>query len=89
VIAGRWFVTPHSVRRYIERVDRRATYEQALAALVSFSERARRVREISPGVWLYRGPRPQKLRFRVAEGGAGLPQLLTVMGGHDKWWTRQ
>lgn len=87
-MAGRWFITPHAVRRYIERIAPRLTYEQALAELVRYSDTARRVKEISPGVALYRSGRPHRLRFRVSETGPGLPQLLTVMGGHDKWWTR-
>jgi hypothetical protein len=87
--AGRWFITPHAVRRYIERVDRRATYEQALAELVRFSEVAHPVKEIDPGVWLYRSGKPKRLRFKVAvaprraDGSPGLPQLLTVQAGHD------
>ena len=88
--AGRWFITPHAVRRYIDRVDRYATYEQALAELVRCSERARCVKEISPGIWLYREGKPRRLRFRVAaakplpDGSPGMPQLLTLMGGHDR-----
>jgi len=88
MITGRWFITPHAVRRYVERVDPLANYEQALAELVRCSERARRVKEIEPGVWLYREGRPRRLRFRVAENGNGAPQLMTVLAGHDKWWPR-
>jgi hypothetical protein len=90
VIAGRWFITPHAVRRYIERVDRRAGYEQALAELVRFSEVARPVKEISPGVWLFRSGKPLRLRFRVAtdQRDGEAPQLLTVMAGHDRGWRR-
>lgn len=86
--AGKWFITPHAVKRYIERVDRRATYEQALADLVRFSEVARSIKELSPGVWLYRGGRPLRLRFTVAMGGPGLPQLVTVKTGHDVGFRR-
>jgi len=84
VIAGRWFVTPHAVRRYVERVDPQLTYELALAALIRESETARRVKELEPGVWLYRGRRPRRLRFRVAENDRGAPQILTVLKGHDR-----
>lgn len=80
---GRWFITPHAVRRYIERVDRRATYEQALSVLIEWSELAKRKKEIAPGVWLYRGPRPLRLRLRVAHVGDRLPQLLTVIKSKD------
>lgn len=83
-VDGAWFVTPHAVRRYIERVDPSASYEGALASLVVLSTQAHPVREISPGVWQWRGPRPGRLRFRVSTHGAGLPQLVTVMRAHDR-----
>jgi hypothetical protein len=85
-MVGNWFVTPHAVRRYIERVDGSLSYEQALAELVCWSQKARRVKELRPGVWLYRGGKPKRLRFRVAENDNGAPQLLTVMGGKDRGW---
>ena len=88
MIAGKWFITPHAVRRYIERADRRCTYEQALAELVRLSESARPIKETSPGVWLYRTGKPLRLRLTVSTVGPGLPQLVTVKGGHDKWWSR-
>ena len=84
MIAGRFFVTPHAVRRFIERIDPRLTYEQALAELVGCSERVRRVKELSPGVWLYREGRPRRLRFIVAINGHGAPQLLTVLRGRGQ-----
>lgn len=80
---GRWFVTPHAVHRYIERIDRTADYDTALAFLVSQSEVAHAVKQIEPGVWLYRGTKPRRLRFRVSTRGPGLPQLLTVLGAFD------
>jgi len=82
---GRWFITPHAVARYIERVDPRASYEVALARLIAESETATRVKEIEPGVALYRGRKPRRLRYRVAETGEGLPQLLTVLSPFDGW----
>ena len=88
MIDGKWFITPHAVARYRERIDRSLSYEQARDELVRCSERARRVKEITPGVWLYRGGKPRRLRFRVAENGNGAPQLLTVLAGHDGWWPR-
>jgi hypothetical protein len=89
MIVGKWFITPHAVRRYIERVDHRATYDQALAELVRFSKVARPSKEIKPGIWLYRGGKPLRPRFmfsvspRRADGSPGLPQLITVKAGHD------
>ncbi|HEX7122388.1 MAG TPA: hypothetical protein VF178_08475, partial [Gemmatimonadaceae bacterium] len=38
----RYFVTPHAVERYRQRVDRRATYEQAVAAI------ERGIRDVAP-----------------------------------------
>lgn len=93
MIAGRWFITPHAVRRYIERVRPGLDYEQALAEITEHSLTARRVKEIAPGIDLWRGAKPLRLRFRVAadqrrpDGSFGKPQLLTVMGGHDGWRT--
>ncbi len=88
VTGGKWFITPHAVRRYIDRVDRFATYEQALEVLIQWSERAKRKKEIAPGVWLYRGPRPLRLRLRVSHAGDRLPQLLTVIKSKDPGWQR-
>lgn len=81
--SGRWFVTPHAVQRYRERIDRRATYDEALSALIAMSEGAHAVREIEPGLWLWRGPKPRRLRLRVSTVGPGLPQLVTVIEAHD------
>lgn len=82
--AGRWFITPHAVRRYIERVHR-CTYETALTRLIAASESAHPVREEEPGIWLYRTGRPLRLRLRVSTRGAGLPQLVTVLSPHARW----
>ena len=84
MVTGNWFITPHAVRRYIERVERNATYEQALSTLIDWSLRARKKKEIKPGVWLYRGPRPLRLRLRVSHIGPGLPQLVTVLKSKDR-----
>lgn len=89
MIAGRWFITPHAVARYRERIAPGLTYEQALAELIRLSLAARRCGEERslPGAFLWRGPRPLRLRCIVQERvpvGA-LPQLLTVYGGHDRW----
>jgi len=39
--------------------------------------------EPATGLWLWRGPNPLRLRCRVSTAGPGLPQLVTVMRGHD------
>jgi len=84
--SGRWFVTPHAVRRYIERVDRRASYEEALDRLIDMSARAHRVRSLDDGTELWRvGRTDGKLRFRVRAGVDGkLPQLVTVLFAFDR-----
>lgn len=85
-VEGAWFITPHAVRRYIELVDRSLSYEEARAALIRASLAAHRVKELEPGIALWRTGLPLRLRLRVAERGPGLPQLLTVMRGHDAGW---
>lgn len=75
---GRWFITPHAVERYIERVEPGLTYEQALGRLIDLSNAARHVKTYprqpdSPsekyrhGYELWRGPRPMRLRCWVAQ----------------------
>lgn len=81
-IPGRWFITPHAVRRYLQRVDGSLSYEQALGQLIHASESARYSREYEPAIELWRGPRPRRLRFIVSRRLPGLPQLLTVYAGH-------
>jgi len=80
---GAWFITPHAVRRYIDRIAPHLTYEQALAELIHESERAHMVKVVED-VEHWRGAKPRRLRFRVSRRGAGLPQLITVLRGHDR-----
>jgi hypothetical protein len=85
---GRWFITPHAVRRYIERCPgaRLLTYEQALEMLIDESERAHRVKiRRNAGEELWRGGKPWRLRYvvRVDVPAGTLPQLLTVLRGCD------
>ncbi len=80
--AGRWFVTPHAVQRYRERLDRSATYEQALAQLIRWSAAAvLKHPDWHPGIDLYRSPKPWRARLYVSRRGPGLPQLVTVRLG--------
>ena len=82
--AGRWFITPHAVLRYMRRVRPGCSYEQALGDLIHLSRAARLVKRLNTGGWLYRGPKPHRLRLIVEESPAGpLPQLVTVLKGHD------
>lgn len=84
MIAGPWFITPHAVHRYIERVRPHLTYERALSDLIEESRRAHAVKEIQPGLWLWRGGKPRRLRFRVSVMGSGAPQLVTVLTAFDR-----
>ncbi len=80
--SGRWFITPHAVRRYIKRFAPRCTYEEALSELIRASGEARRVKTLPTGLALYRGPKPRRLRFFLQEGvePPALPILVTVLG---------
>ncbi len=81
---GRWFVTPHAVQQYRERMlGGRMSYEVALGELVSLSTRAHFVRHLESGAELWRGPKPARVRMIVMRGFAGLPQLVTVLRGWD------
>lgn len=78
---GRWFITPHAVHRYIQRVRPMATYEQALNDLVRLSETAHLVRRDGDTEhWRAKGKR---LRFRVAPSSGELSVLMTVLTEHD------
>lgn len=87
--AGRWFITPHAVRRYVERIDPRASFEVALATLIDHGERARFLRattgERGP-IEIWRGPRPRRLRFVVAPARSAeeKPQMLTCLFAFDR-----
>lgn len=89
MVSGRWFVTPHAVFRYRERIAPSLTYEQALAVLIRQSQCARRVKPLAGGLVLYRGPRPHRIRFLVSESTDQrhpLPQLVTLYAGRDRGW---
>lgn len=75
---GRWFVTPYALERYQRCIDPVAD-ARALRALIEASRTARLVRELEPGVELWRVDRPMPIRCIVATDGPGLPQLLTVL----------
>jgi hypothetical protein len=70
----------------MERIRPGISRDVALADLVALSERAHYVRDMDSGTRLFRGPRPSRLRCIVGpqrEGGA-LPDLVTVLRGHDR-----
>lgn len=82
--AGRWFITPHAIRRYIEKMAPQASFDEALARLIQLSDSAHRVRATRDGCAIYRAPRPSRIRLIVAERGPGLPQLVTVLAECDR-----
>lgn len=81
---GCWFITPHAVARYRERVRPNCSYEDALEDLIHESEHAHLIGYSGP-LQQWRGARPRRLRFRVATGGDGKPQLVTVLPPFDGW----
>lgn len=87
MIAGKWFVTPHAVHRYIERMAPELSYEQALGRLVRMVERAHFVKA-RDGIEQWRcGRADGRLWLRVSRVGPGAPQLLTVLPEcSDKEW---
>lgn len=88
---GKFFVTPHAVTRYIERVRPGIERAQALRELIYIGELAHKVgpyrglRGLGVELEFWRGPRfgnlrQSKLRFVVAPGsGSELPQIVTVL----------
>jgi hypothetical protein len=84
---GRWFVGPHAVARYIERIAPGLTYEQARARIIEDSERAHRVK-VEGDVEHWRGPRPLRVQYRIAPGEGDLPVVLTVLASHVGWRPR-
>lgn len=88
---GNWFITPHAVDRFRERVARkRITYEQALGALIRIAEGAHRImtpngpKMTKHGFEVWRAAKPYRLRLWVSSGGDGKPQLVTVLSAFDK-----
>ena len=85
--AGRWFVTPHAVARFRERLPaaRAMTYEQALGAIIRDVDAAHFVKALDTGVQLWRGPKPWRLRYIVTSAGSpgALPVLVTVQLAFD------
>lgn len=80
-VEERYFVTPHAVQRYRERVDRRATYEHAIAAI------ERGIRGVAPcypiqGRPIALGDRRRKFVAIVAPPGEGRewPSVMTIWG---------
>lgn len=83
---GRWFVTPHAVHRFRQRVPGGAamSFETAQAAIVADSLRAHHVRSYADGSELWRAGRPLRTRYIVRPQSNGLPVLQTVLAGCER-----
>jgi hypothetical protein len=80
---GRFFITPHAVRRYQERTPSASRdFDVALGELIRLAENAHFVKRVGD-FELWRTGKPTRLRLRVMRGNAGLPQVVTVVRGHD------
>ena len=80
---GRFFITPHAVRRYQERVPGASSrYDTALGELIRLCDGAHFVKQVGD-FELWRTGKPERLRLRVLRGNSGLPQVVTVVRGHD------
>ncbi|HEX6940905.1 MAG TPA: hypothetical protein VF158_15920 [Longimicrobiales bacterium] len=81
MIAGRFFVTPHAVERFRQRIAPHLTYEQALGAIIrgldaTDSER----RPAQSGTRYYiRVRRPYAFRALIVPGEGPLPAVATVL----------
>lgn len=82
---GGFFVTPHAVERYRERIPGKArlSYERARDELVELTRKAHFVRHQRDGSELWRVGKPTRLRMRVVRSGPGLPQVTTVLPAFD------
>lgn len=83
MIAGRWFITPHAVKRYQRRCGGPPRYEDALSELIKLSDEAHFVKDKDLGIELWRTGKPLRMRMYVSIRGEGLPQLVTVLRGSD------
>lgn len=82
---GRFFVTPHALRRYIERIRPGMCEREAREELLRYAARAKVVRRTRNKGVLMRAPRPLRFRFVVGPGTGVLPAILTVLPPHDGW----
>lgn len=81
MIAGRYFVTPHAVKRFRQRIIRGMTYEQALGAIINGLERTRsEPRRLHDGTgWMIRCRRPYNFRAVVKPTDEGAPAVVTIL----------
>lgn len=88
-----WYVTKHAVARYLEVTGAKLPYDAALAELTSLCaetwQRYQDRPEAGPAIshtggWVYRGPKPRRLRFLVGNDPveSDKPQLVDVLPAH-------
>jgi len=67
---GRFFITPHAVRRFIKRVRPGASYNEALGELIRLSDGAHLVKRVvgdyGDDVEIWRTGKPLRMRLVVA-----------------------
>lgn len=86
--SGRFFVGPHAVKRYRERVHRGITYERALSEILEQAERAHFIKKQAlayrGNAEYWRGPNPMRLRLVVKHNpGMALPTIITILPAAD------
>lgn len=80
---GRFFITPHAVARYRERVHRGISYERALCEIIEQSNLAHYVKNYNTGQY-WRGPKPMRIRLIVAPAKDNdLPHVVTILPAAD------
>lgn len=90
--AGQFFVTPHAIERWMERVGPENTYEAALGACIHLSDKATKIGPAAPDpdtgeardLWEGRDAHGRAVRFIVgyrAHPGidSALPQMVTIL----------
>lgn len=67
--AGRFFITPHAVRRFIDRVRPEAEYHEALAELIRLGDEAHLVKQMvgerGDKIEIWRTAKPLRARLVV------------------------
>jgi hypothetical protein len=76
-----FFVTPHAIERYTQRVHRGIQYEQALSEILQEARGAHYVKNYGSAEY-WRCGKPMRLRLIVGRVNPGLPQIMTILPGH-------
>lgn len=78
-LLGNWYITTHAVQRYRSLYARHSSFQECKVQLIAFSCTARYIKDLHPGIHLYRTGRPQKIPLIVSTRFPCLPQLVTVL----------